>query len=267
MTKSLSLSLMLLCALAMPARAADDYGIVVGGVAVTSQNAGGVADGSSDNLRGHISFDPATNTLTLRDAYVDIVEPVDGSSIDYGIHITREHVNIVAEGHNSIFGPLMGIYGHDIAIGGQGYLDVEGQGCGLMARSVVIADGCSVTCGSVNNCLSTPDLTVDGSSLTLVNNGYSTLQQFTDLGRVELINCQVTAPETGVTYHPDLHQLTDDGNVDGNVVISPITTGARLVHADTAHKPCGTYTLSGQRVDTPTQPGIYIRNGRIVYHP
>ena len=266
--KSSIISLLLVIGLAAHSFAAEPYGIVVGGVTVTSDNASNIADGSKVNLRGNISYDPATNTLTLHDATIEIIEPGDYPSIiNYGIDVDRDELNICLKGHNVVFGTLIGILAKNITFCGQGFLNAGGQGDGMMANSICITDGCSVSCESVNICLSTRNLVVDGSTLTLMNPGASTLHEFTDLQRVELVNCGIIAPTTGVYYHSDLHTLTDDGNIHNNVVIGPVTSGVPDIAAGNRH--CGTgavFTIGGTRVSTPER-GIYINNGKLIFNP
>ena len=265
--KSTFILLLLMSGLAAHSFAAERYGIVVGGVTVTSDNASNIADGSSVNLRGNISYDPITNTLTLHDATIEIIEPDDDSSnIDYGIHVDCDELNICLKGHNVVFGPLIGIMAKNITFLGQGFLDVGGQGDGMMANSIDVTDGCSVSCESVNICLSTRNLVVDGSTLTLMNPGASTLQEFTDLQRVELAGCDIIAPTTGVYYHSDLHTLTDDGNIQGNGVIGPVATGIRDIAIGNHHCSDAVYTTGGHRVATPER-GIYINNGKLIFNP
>lgn len=67
-----------------------EYGLTVGGVVVTSENAGNII---GDNIQGSVSFDPSTNTLTLSSA------SVSGTTISNGcIFSGLSNLNIVLMG-------------------------------------------------------------------------------------------------------------------------------------------------------------------------
>ena len=67
-----------------------DYGLTVGGVVVTSENAESI---TGDNILGSVSFDPSTNTLTLSSA------SVSGTTISNGCIVSGlSNLNIVLMG-------------------------------------------------------------------------------------------------------------------------------------------------------------------------
>ena len=71
--------LMMSVALALPFHAATNYGIRIGGVAVTSDNCHNISgDGVSTQADGKVSYDPTTNVLTLKGVYVDCQHQYNG---------------------------------------------------------------------------------------------------------------------------------------------------------------------------------------------
>lgn len=69
-----------------------EYGLTVGGVVVTSENAGNII---GDNIQGSVSFDPSTNTLTLSSA------SVSGTTISNGCIVSGlSNLNIVLMGYS-----------------------------------------------------------------------------------------------------------------------------------------------------------------------
>jgi len=71
-----------------------EYGLTVGGVVVTSENAESII---GDNIQGSVSFDPSTNTLTLSSALVS------GTTISNGCIVSGlSSLNIVLKGNNTL---------------------------------------------------------------------------------------------------------------------------------------------------------------------
>lgn len=69
-----------------------EYGLTVGGVVVTSENAESII---GDNIQGSVSFDPSTNTLTLSSA------SVSGTTISNGCIVSGlSNLNIVLMGYS-----------------------------------------------------------------------------------------------------------------------------------------------------------------------
>ena len=62
----------LLATVLLPLQAATDYGIRIGSTYINSDNNNNVTgDGISTRANGKIAYDPTTNVLTLKGAYVD----------------------------------------------------------------------------------------------------------------------------------------------------------------------------------------------------
>ncbi len=92
--RSLSLLVTLLALLPQSMWAQTDYGLSVGGVAVTSENAEAI---TGDNISGTISFDPSTNKLTLDNA------SVNGFADSNGCIVSRlSDLTIVIKGNNKL---------------------------------------------------------------------------------------------------------------------------------------------------------------------
>ncbi len=71
-----------------------EYGLTVGGVVVTSENAENI---TGEYIQGSVSFDPSTNTLTLNDA------TISGTTISNGCIVSGlSSLNIVLKGNNTL---------------------------------------------------------------------------------------------------------------------------------------------------------------------
>ena len=71
-----------------------EYGLTVGGVVVTSENAESI---TGDNIQGSVSFDPSTNTLTLNDA------TISGTTISNGCIVSGlSSLNIILKGNSTL---------------------------------------------------------------------------------------------------------------------------------------------------------------------
>ena len=124
-------------ALLLPAAAfAESYSLWVNGTEVTSENAGNVLGDS-----GTVSYDAATNTLTLNGATINTPNPTSVSSI-YSAGIYAEGaIQIQLIGENSITitsGQIVaGIHANGvITIGGAGALDVTASGASGETRAI-----------------------------------------------------------------------------------------------------------------------------------
>ena len=122
-------------ALLLPAAAfAESYSLWVNGTEVTSENAGNVLGDS-----GTVSYDAATNTLTLNGATINTAH----TSGAYGAGIYAEgNIKIQLIGENSITissGQIIvaGIHANGvITIGGAGALDVTASGASIETRAI-----------------------------------------------------------------------------------------------------------------------------------
>ena len=124
-------------ALLLPAAAfAESYSLWVNGTEVTSENAGNVLGDS-----GTVSYDAATNTLTLNGATINTPNPTGVSSI-YSAGIYAEGaIQIQLIGENSITitsGQIVaGIHANGIiTIGGAGALNVTASGASIETRAI-----------------------------------------------------------------------------------------------------------------------------------
>ena len=124
-------------ALLLPAAAfAESYSLWVNGTEVTSENAGNVLGDS-----GTVSYDAATNTLTLNGATINTPNPTSVSSI-YSAGIYAEGaIQIQLIGENSITissGQIVaGIHASGvITISGNGSLDVTASGADIETRAI-----------------------------------------------------------------------------------------------------------------------------------
>ena len=148
--------------------AQEEYGLMITGVAVTSANCSDLS--VIDGVKGKVSYDPATKTLYLTDATIEVT----GSQTN-GIW-AKDQLTCVVTGNVSITtsGATMAFFQNAI-IKGDGRLTLKSQtDCAIYLKesSSLIIDGCTVSaegkCGIAGDegDSSTP-LTIKNASVTV----------------------------------------------------------------------------------------------------
>ena len=110
---------LLFCVGTLSVQALTDYGVIVGGIRVTSANYKKISSASGDVniVRGNISFDPTTYTLTLENAYIETHEDDDSwgpSGIEMnGADPNMTGLTVKLIGKNRIVTDYISVYGYN----------------------------------------------------------------------------------------------------------------------------------------------------------
>ncbi len=214
---------------ALPQQAhAEDYGLKIGGKAVTSDNYGDISSsgGFSAVKSGKVSYDPSTKTLTLENAVINV------SGNEYGIVSEVDGLTIRSAGENRItaggFSAIMMRESSCTLVGGS--LKLSGSSYGIYVwgpfreASATIKDCVIDSDGSVgDNNRRYAKVTVENSTLTIKSKGYYGCIQ--GLKELNLIGCEITQP-SGASFDASLYGVALNGQlVESTVQISPKVSG------------------------------------------
>ena len=237
------------------------YGVMVAGVEVTSDNC--VDLSVIDGVKGTVSYDPATKTLTLKDATID--KSGDDNIYNYGL----DGLKIKVLGTNSLTSD------HSININlkeettfvGNGTLKIKGYYYGIGIRRNEV--NCTISeCKIYIESMAGIDGNWEGNDLT-IRGAYIELDCRNDLissiTNLHLVDCEIKQPK-GAVYDTALKAIVVDGvKQKGKLVIEPTTDGIGTIDADVSARKQGIYTLQGVKVAqdwNSLPPGIYIRDGK-----
>ena len=237
------------------------YGVMVAGVEVTVDNCADLS--VIDGVKGTVSYDPATKTLTLQDATID--KPGDDNIYNYGL----DGLKIKVLGTNSLTSD------HSISINlkeettfvGNGTLKIKSNYYGIGIRrdevNCTISE-CKMYIESVSGIdgnLVKNDLTIRGAYIELDCRD----DLITYITNLHLVDCEIKQPK-GAVYDTSLKAIVVDGvKQTGKLVIEPTTDGIGTIDADVPARKQGIYTLQGVKVAqdwNSLPPGIYIRDGK-----
>lgn len=262
---SMRLIAILLCSLfstaAFSAPTATDYGLKVAGVDVTSDNCADLS--VIDGVKGTVSYDPATKTLTLKDATID--KPGDDNIYNYGL----DGLKIKVLGTNSLTSD------HSISINlkeettfvGNGTLKIKGYyyGIGIRRNEVnCTISECKIyieSMAGIDGNFAKNDLTIRGAYIELDCRN----DLISSITNLHLVDCEIKQPK-GAVYDTALQAIVVDGvKQKGKLVIEPTNVGIGAIDADVPARKQGIYTLQGVKVAqdwNSLPPGIYIRDGK-----
>ena len=237
------------------------YGVMVAGVEVTVDNCADLS--VIDGVKGTVSYDPATKTLTLKDATID--KSGDYNIYNYGL----DGLKIKVLGTNSLTSD------NDISINlkeettfvGNGTLKIKSNYYGIGIRrdevNCTISE-CKMYIESVSGIdgnLVKNDLTIRGAYIELDCRD----DLITYITNLHLVDCEIKQPK-GAVYDTSLKAIVVDGvKQTGKLVIEPTTDGIGTIDADVPARKQGIYTLQGVKVAqdwNSLPPGIYIRDGK-----
>lgn len=237
------------------------YGVMVAGVEVTVDNCADLS--VIDGVKGTVSYDPATKTLTLKDATID--KSGDYNIYNYGL----DGLKIKVLGTNSLTSD------NDISINlkeettfvGNGTLKIKSNYYGIGIRrdevNCTISE-CKMYIESVSGIdgnLVKNDLTIRGAYIELDCRD----DLITYITNLHLVDCEIKQPK-GAVYDTALKAIVVDGvKQTGKLVIEPTTDGIGTIDADVPARKQGIYTLQGVKVVqdwNSLPPGIYIRDGK-----
>lgn len=237
------------------------YGVMVAGVDVTVDNCADLS--VIDGVKGTVSYDPATKTLTLKDATID--KSGDYNIYNYGL----DGLKIKVLGTNSLTSD------HSISICLNGETTFVGNGT-LKIKSDYY--GIGIRRNEVNCTISECKMYiegVDGIDGYFVENDLSIRGAYIELDcrddfityitNLHLVDCEIKQPK-GAVYDTALKAIVVDGvKQKGKLIIKPTTDGIGAIDADVPARKQGIYTLQGVKVAqdwNSLPPGIYIRDGK-----
>ena len=198
---------------ALPSSAVvHNYGIFVGGVEITAENASDVLGD------GTVSYDAATNTLTLNGANITeyLTQEYNGEDCFYGIYSTVDGLTINLVGQNKIVVEGDEIEDTASAIWSEKSLTISGEGsidikcwCGVICMDDLTVKDCKMSFSTLG-ITGMKDVTVEGATLSsdfalmMVPNGDITIKNttiteggigtaiMTELGNIFIENSSIT---------------------------------------------------------------------------
>ena len=197
-----------------------EYGLNIAGVPVTSANCSDLT--AIPGVKGKVSYDPATKTLTLEDA------SIDGGVDRHGIWSTDE-LTCVVKGKVSITSNNSSemVFYKNATIKGNGQLTLKApKGCGIYTQAALLIEGCTVYAEGYRGIAGKDGSS--GESLTIRNASVTakgTQGSIHDLANFTLEGCEITKP-AGAVWNASKHAVCDaSGNViTDEVVIAPVKT-------------------------------------------
>lgn len=237
------------------------YGVMVAGVEVTGDNCADLS--VIDGVKGTVSYDPATKTLTLKDATID--KSGDDNIYNYGL----DGLKIKVLGTNSLTsdnGTSINLK-EETTFVGNGTLKIKSDYYGIGIRNNEV--NCTISeckiyiegVDGIDGYFVKNDLTIRGAYIEL-----DCRDDFiTCITNLHLVDCEIKQPK-GAVYDTSLQAIVVDGvKQKGKLVIEPTTDGIGTIDADVPARKQGIYTLQGVKVAqdwNSLPPGIYIRDGK-----
>ena len=237
------------------------YGVMVAGVEVTVDNCADLS--VIDGVKGTVSYDPATKTLTLKDATID--KSGDDNIYNYGL----DGLKIKVLGTNSLTsdnGTSINLK-EETTFVGNGTLKIKSDYYGIGIRNNEV--NCTISeckiyiegVDGIDGYFVKNDLTIRGAYIEL-----DCRDDFiTCITNLHLVDCEIKQPK-GAVYDTALQAIVVDGvKQTGKLVIEPTTDGIGTIDADVPARKQGIYTLQGVKVAqdwNSLPPGIYIRDGK-----
>ena len=239
---------------------ADNYGIQIAGVDVTSLNCKDLS--GIDGVDGKISYDPETNTLTMEDVTIN--------TTDFNGIVNRDvkDMKIKLFGNNIITSKnkVCITINKTSTISGSGTLRLKsGENCGIYVKSSLTVEGVKLyaegyygVAGDDGTC---------GEILTLRNSYVEATGRrgsICDLQNLVLDGCSITQP-TGAAFDANVHAVALNGKtVTDKVVIESDNNSIGTITVDVPARKQGIYNLNGVKLtqqwdDLPA--GIYIVDG------
>ena len=231
----------------------EEYGLAIANVKVNSANCSDLT--AIPGVKGKVSYDPATKTLTLEDASIDGGERHGIWSTDELTCVVKGEVSITS---NSNWGAM--VFDKNAIIKGNGQLTLKSGGCGIYTGVALLIEGCTVYAEGVwaiegKNGTSGESLTIRNASVTAKGTGGS----IRDLTNFKLEGCEITKP-AGAVWNASKHAVCDaSGNViTDEVVITPVPVeeyGLNIAGVEVTSANCSDLTVI---------PGV---KGKVSYDP
>ena len=237
------------------------YGVMVAGVEVTVDNCADLS--VIDGVKGTVSYDPATKTLTLKDATID--KSGDDNIYNYGL----DGLKIKVLGTNSLTSDNSTSINlkEETTFVGNGTLKIKSDyyGIGIRRNEVnCTISECKMYIESVDGIdgyFVKNDLTIRGAYIELDSRD----DFITCITNLHLVDCEIKQPK-GAIYDTAMEAIVVDGvKQKGKLVIEPTNVGIGAIDADVPARKQGIYTLQGVKVAqdwNSLPPGIYICDGK-----
>ena len=246
--------------------AQESYDLVIAGVRVTSANCSDLS--VIPGVKGKVSYDPTTKTLTLEDASIDVGGKRQGiRSNDELTCVVKGKVSITSKNDWSAME-----FDKNAIIKGNGQLTLKSrESCGIFMEALLI-EGCTVYAEGVFGIAGKDGSS--GESLTIRNASVTakgTEGSICALANLKLEGCEITKP-AGAVWNADEHAVCDaSGNViTDEVVISPKGgTAIDFVTPELQPADGAIYDINGVLRSEPLDElptGVYIVGGQKVMH-
>ena len=233
----------------------EEYGLEIAGVKVTSANCSDLT--AIPGVKGKVSYDPATKTLTLEDASIDVGEQYLGiSSTDELTCVVKGKVSITSNKWRAM------VFYKNAIIKGNGQLTLKSsERCVIYTEAALLIEGCTVYAEGVfgiagKDGSSGESLTIRNAFVTAKGRGRGSI---CDLANFTLEGCEITKP-AGAVWNADEHAVCDaSGNViTDEVVITPVPVeeyGLNIAGVEVTSANCSDLTVI---------PGV---KGKVSYDP
>ena len=238
----------------------DSYGFKIAGVDVTKKNCKDLS--VIDGVKGKMSYDPETKTLTMEDVTLNPAVTIGIENkyvMDMKIKLVGNNTIITAKSSCIVINKTS-------TISGPGTLRLKSsENCGIYVKSSLTVEGVKLYAEGEYGVAG-----YDGTSgeiLTLRNSyveATGSLGSVSDFQNLVLDGCSITQP-TGAAFDANVHAVALNGEaVTDKVVIAPDNNSIGTITADVPARKQGIYNLNGVKLtqqwdDLPA--GIYIVDG------
>ena len=234
--------------------AQEEYGLAIADVQVTSENCSDLT--AIPGVKGKVSYDPSTKTLTLEDASID-----GGGRECLGIWSTDE-LTCVVKGEVSITSNKWNamLFEKNAIIKGNGQLTIKSsEQRGIYTKAALLIEGCTVYAegkwgieGEYDK--SGVSLTIRNASVTAKGSTEGSIRNFTNF---TLEGCEITKP-AGAVWDANKYAVCDAlGNViTDEVVITSVEEYGLAI--------AGVWVNSANCSDLSVIPGV---TGKVTYDP
>lgn len=237
------------------------YGIKVADVALTSKNCGDLS--VIPGVKGSVSFDPETNTLSFDNATITSNVAVNGMVADLKIALVGVNKFISSDKGICTMGAL--------TVLGPGTLDIKAKNDGIMTiSSPVVIDGAKVIInaerGVVGARCTVGDAEVGDERLVVRKAGVeitSTQGAVPAIGGIQFDDCHISEP-VGAVFDASMRAVVLDGKPVEKLVIIPGADGIHDITVDIPESRRGTFNMQGVKLDVDWDSlpaGIYIVDG------
>ena len=233
----------------------EEYGLNIAGVEVTSANCSDLT--VIPGVKGKVSYDPTTKTLTLEDASIEGIWSKDELTC-----VVKGKVSITSKNDWSAME-----FDKNAIIKGNGQLTIKSSGeCGIYTKAALLIEGCTVYAEGKWG--------IAGESLTIRNASVTakgTEGSICALANLKLEGCEITKP-AGAVWNAEAKAVCDaSGNViTDEVVISPKGgTAIDFVTPELQPADGAIYDINGVLRSEPLDElptGVYIVGGQKVMH-